>query len=187
MIETRSSLTIVSSKYNGRFRFSMDVDLLYSSPTLLLARGRPGRVIRRADASRESPYWSLEYLPLDRPYNIVSFFTPDGAIHQHFCNVLTSPQLADGVLSYVDLDLDVIVLPDGTHRVDDRDELERNARVLRYPPHLVSLAESAVRDLVRLVEERGHLFSCTRLDEAERLLLSLYAEHAAREGEPPSD
>lgn len=187
MIETSSSLTIVSSKYDGRFRFSMDVDLLYSSSSLLLARGRPGRVIRRADASSVSPYWSLEYLPLNRPYNIVSFFTPEGAIHQHFCNVLTSPRLTDGVLSYVDLDLDVVVLPDGTYRVEDREEFERNARALSYPPRIVSLAETAVRDLVRLVEEPGHLFSCTRFDEAERLLLSLYAEQAAHDGEPPSD
>ncbi len=187
MIETRSSLTIVSSKYDGRFRFSMDVDLLYSSSSLLLARGRPGRVIRRADASRVSPYWSLEYLPLDQPYNIVSFFTPEGAIHQHFCNVLTSPRLTDGVLSYVDLDLDVIVLPDGTHRVEDREEFEHNALALRYPSHIVRLAETAVRDLMRLVEERGHLFACTNIDEAEQLLLSLYAEQAAHKGVPPSD
>ena len=187
MIQTLSSLTIVSSKYDGRFRFSMDVDLLYGSSSLLLARGRPGRVIRRADESRVGPYWSLEYLPLDRPYNIVSFFTPDGAIHQHFCNVLTSPRLTDDVLSYVDLDLDVIVLPDGTYRVEDREEFERNARALCYPPRLVSLAEAAVGNLVRLVEEREHLFACTSLDEAERLLLSLYAEQAAHEREPPSD
>jgi hypothetical protein len=187
MIQTRSSLTIVSSKYDGRFRFSMDVDLLYSSPSLLLARGRPGRVIRRADESRVGPYWSLEYLPLDQPYNIVSFFTPDGAIHQHFCNVLTSPRLTEGVLSYVDLDLDVIVLPDGTYRVEDREEFERNAQALCYPPRLVSLAETAVRDLVRMVEKRGHLFTCTRLDDAERRLLSLYAEQLALEEEPQSD
>lgn len=187
MIESRSSLTIVASKYDGRFRFSMDVDLLYSSSSLLLACGRPGRVIRRADASRESPSWSLEYLPLDRPYNIVSFFTPEGTIQQHFCNVLTSARLTDGVLSYVDLDLDVIVLPDGTYRVEDNEEFERNARVLCYPPRIVSLAEAAVRDLVRMVEERGHLFSCTRFDAAERLLLSLYAGQTAHEGEPPSD
>ncbi len=179
MIDTRSILTIVSSKYDGQVRFSMDVDLLYASSSLLLARGQPGRAIRRSDGVRPSPYWSLEYLPLDRPYNIVSFFTRDGAIHHHFCNVLASPRLADGILSYVDLDLDVVVHPDGTYRIEDREQFEVHAQVMRYPPRLVELAESAVRDLVHLAEQRGHLFSCTRLDEAEQRLLSLYGEQAS--------
>ncbi|MDQ3327658.1 MAG: DUF402 domain-containing protein [Chloroflexota bacterium] len=176
MIDTPSRLTITSSKYDGEFRFSMDVDLLYASSSLLLARGQPGRVIRRSDGVRLSPYWSLEYLPLDRPYNIVSFFTRDGAIDHHFCNVLVSPRLENDVLSYIDLDLDVVVRPDGKYRVEDREQFEVNALVMRYPSDLVDLAQSALRDLVCLAEQRGHLFSCTRLDEAQQLLLSLYGE-----------
>ncbi|MBA2364399.1 MAG: DUF402 domain-containing protein, partial [Chloroflexia bacterium] len=89
------------------------------------------------------------------------------------------PRLADGILSYVDLDLDVVVHPDGTYRIEDREQFEVNAQVMRYPPRLVELAESAVRDLVHLAEQRRHLFSCTRLDEAEQRLLSLYGEQAS--------
>ncbi len=119
--------------------------------------------------------WSLEYLPLDKPYNIVSFCSPDGAIKRHFCNVLVEQALEGDTLSYVDLDLDLSVLPDGTYEVEDRDQFEQNAREMGYSQEVRSLALASLEELIGLARTRGHVFACTRLEEARELLLTLYA------------
>lgn len=173
-METRT-LTIVSRKYDGAFRFSLSVELLHRSTMTLLGIGRPGRTVRRWDGDRSSPYWSLEYLPLDRPYNIVSWYRADGSVEGHFCNVLAGQELADGTLSYVDLDLDVVVRPDGSYRVEDRDQFDRNAHAMGYPPELRALAHSALDELVALAEAGDHLFRCRSLEEGKVRLLELYA------------
>ena len=142
--------------------------------------GRPGRTIHRWDGVAASPYWSLEYLPLDRTYNIVSWFGPDGAVVRYFCNVLTGQRLEGGALSYVDLDLDLVVEPDGAWELQDEHEFGRNAALMGYPPEVQTLALSAVEELVGLARSGGHLFRCSNLDEARERLLALYAADGPR-------
>jgi protein associated with RNAse G/E len=168
-------LTIVSRKYDGAFRFATEVELLHRSPALLLGLGGPGRVVRRPWGVSRAAGWSLEYLPLDRPYNIISFFAPDGSLRRHFCNALTAARVEGSVLSYVDLDLDVVVRPDGSHVVEDREQFERNARAMGYPSGVRALALDAVARLGALAEGGGHLFGCRTLEEARARLLQLYA------------
>lgn len=200
----RQTISIVSRKYDGSYRFRLEVDLLYASASVLLGLGRPGRPMVREVGESAPDNWSLEYLPLDKPYNIVSVFDLEGALKHHFCNVITPPRLevrgqipmsvcsgsqssrqdhppdqtSHGTLSYIDLDLDVVVWPDGTYTVEDRDQFERNAVLMGYPSTLQELALGALDELTGMAMQGGHLFSRTRLDEARAQLLALYAERA---------
>lgn len=168
------TLHIVSRKYDGTFRFATNVEVLHSSCATILGLGAPGREVRRANGVKVRQDWSLEYLPLDKPYNIVSFFGPDGHLLYHFCNVLSLTRYTGSLLSYVDLDLDVVVQPDGSFALEDRDEFEANARRMNYPEDLVLLARDAAQRLEDMARQRGHVFGCSRLDEARALLLEMY-------------
>lgn len=171
---TCSTLTITSRKYDGTFRFTTEVAVLHRSPTVVLGLGAPGRVVRRAEGERVRHDWSLEYLPLDKPYNIVGFYDADGALLYHFCNALVPPDLDGGRMEYIDLDLDVVVRPDGSHSVEDRDQFEVNRERMVYPAEVASLALGAVAELEALAASQGHVFGCSRLDEARARLLELY-------------
>ena len=65
-------------------------------------------------------------------------------------NVAT-PSAYDGeTVRYIDLDLDVLVFPDGKTKVVDEDEfLEHSAR-MGYPPDVIEQARRAVDALVAL-------------------------------------
>lgn len=171
-------LTITSRKYDGSFSFSTEVSPLYVSHDLVLAVGQPGRRVRRRSTELTQDNWSLEYLPLDKPYNIVSFFDPSGAVQFHFCNVLAFPQLRGANLDYVDLDLDVRVLSDGRYVIEDRCQFEENAMAMGYPPRLRALALDALGDLTSLAEQGGHVLRCETLDEARDLLLAVHTREA---------
>lgn len=67
----------------------------------------------------------VEYYYTDRWYNIfVIYDRADGRIKGWYCNVGKPVEVRDGVVSYVDLALDLWVSANGTQTVLDEDEFE---------------------------------------------------------------
>lgn len=67
----------------------------------------------------------VEYYYTDRWYNIFAIYDrDDGALKGWYCNVGKPAVIEDGVVSYVDLALDLWVAVDGTQTVLDEEEFE---------------------------------------------------------------
>lgn len=67
-------------------------------------------------------------------------------------NVALPSTWRDGTLRFVDLDLDVIWLADGTVLIDDEDEFAEHRERFGYPPDLVERAWRAVGDVRGLID-----------------------------------
>ena len=102
---------------------------------------------------------SLEYYWLDRWYNIFRFAQADGSLRNYYCNVNVPPTFDGETLSYVDLDLDILVGPDFSYQILDVDDFERNAKLYGYPVEVQANARRAVDELVKLIETRAFPFS----------------------------
>ena len=98
-------------------------------------------------------YW------FNRWYNIFRFLKNDVSTRLWYCNISTPPKLEDGVLSYIDLDIDVLVQADFTYQVLDSDEFERNALVFGYPDEVRGEVQRAVADVTSLIEARQFPFT----------------------------
>jgi uncharacterized protein len=101
---------------------------------------------------------SIEYYWLDRWYNIFRFLKPNGELRNFYCNVNVPPTFDGRVLSYIDLDIDILVAPDLTYQIVDEDEFESNAARYNYPPKIRASAYLALTELVSLIEKRGFPF-----------------------------
>ncbi|HEV7798874.1 MAG TPA: DUF402 domain-containing protein, partial [Pyrinomonadaceae bacterium] len=102
---------------------------------------------------------SLEYYWLDRWYNVFRFAQPDGRLRNYYCNVNVPPTLAGDVLSYVDLDLDILVEPDFSQRILDLEDFESNIERYGYSAEVQANARQALDDLVRMIETRAFPFN----------------------------
>jgi protein associated with RNAse G/E len=101
---------------------------------------------------------TVEYYWLDRWYNVFRFLTDDGGTSLYYCNVSMPPALAADTLTYVDLDIDVLVQPDFTYRVLDMEEFEVNSARYGYSAEVKDNAESALRELTSLIASRQFPF-----------------------------
>ena len=101
---------------------------------------------------------STEYFWTDRWYSVFRFQTPDGRLLRFYCNINTPARLCDGVLSFVDLDVDVLVEPDFSYTVLDEDEFELHNELYAYPQSYRENVRRALDELLRLVETRGFPF-----------------------------
>ena len=102
---------------------------------------------------------STEYYWLDRWYNVFRFG------ERFYCNVSMPPSFDGQVLSYVDLDIDVLVKPDFSYQVLDLEDFEDNARALNYPLEVREKAHAALAELVGLIETRSFPFDGAQAGE----------------------
>lgn len=108
-------------------------------------------VIRPYTASYEF-YWK------NRWYNVFRFHQPEGELRNFYCNVNLPPVLNEDVLTYVDLDIDVLVAPDFDYQILDLDEFEENAAKHHYPAETIEKAQASLRELIRLIETKQFPF-----------------------------
>src|SRR5215510_4548403 len=101
---------------------------------------------------------STEYYWLDRWYNIFRFGDQSREFQNFYCNVGVPPVFDGHVLTYVDLDIDVLVKPDFSYQVLDLEDFEENARRYDYPLDVRQNAHSALAELIRLIKTRTFPF-----------------------------
>lgn len=153
-------VTINSRKFDGTRHRTWRANLESESESLLTFVGEFDEeirhphlgIIRRGTISHEY-YW------LDRWYSVFRFHEPGGELRNFYCNVNIPPVLENGVLDYVDLDIDVLVWPDFTYEIFDRDDFERNAIKYLYSKELIAQAEASLEQLITLIEGREFPFS----------------------------
>jgi len=101
--------------------------------------------ISRGTVSHEF-YWP------ERWYNVFRFHEPDGRFRNYYCNISMPPTFGDGVLDYVDLDIDVVVWEDRRYDILDRDDFERNTSKYGYPPELIQKVHESLDDLTTQID-----------------------------------
>jgi len=101
---------------------------------------------------------STEYYWLDRWYNIFRFSDHIGELKRFYCNVNTPPQFDGQFLSYIDLDIDVLVKPDLTYKILDIEDFDQNAKRYHYSDEIQANARRALEELTRLIETKSFPF-----------------------------
>ena len=100
----------------------------------------------------------VEYYWLDRWYNVLRFLNDDLSTRFFYCNVTTPPKLENELLTYVDLDIDILALPDLSYEVLDLDEFEANAGRYGYDEEIKLRSQAAVDELKSMIEARAFPF-----------------------------
>ncbi|HKC62623.1 MAG TPA: DUF402 domain-containing protein [Pyrinomonadaceae bacterium] len=102
---------------------------------------------------------SREYYWLDRWYNVFRFKEPTGALKSFYCNINAPPVFYKSSLSYIDLDMDILVAPDLSYTVLDEEEFARNILKYNYPLEIQRKSRLALEELISLIESRQFPFN----------------------------
>ena len=102
---------------------------------------------------------SREYFWLERWYSVFRFEESNGDLRNYYCNINLPPEFDGDKLDYVDLDIDIVVWPDGRVVTLDEDEFEENAAKLGYPPDIRQNTFNALDELRALIGKRGFPFN----------------------------
>lgn len=152
-------IEVRACKYDGLPHRTWSAELLRREGSLIVLDARfADEIVHDLLGTIASGTHSLEYYWLDRWYNIFRFAQPDGKLRNYYCNVNVPPTLDGETLSYVDLDLDILVEPDFSYRLLDVEDFDRNAKRYGYSVELQANARQAVDELVGMIETRAFPF-----------------------------
>lgn len=146
-------------KYDGTEHRRWEANLVEQQESLIVLEGVfEGEVDHHLMGRINSGTKSIEYYWRDRYYNVFRLTEPAGTFRSFYCNISTPAELTGGVLTYVDLDIDVLVEPDFSYRVIDLDDFEANVTQHSYPAEIQRRAHEALAQLISLIETRQFPF-----------------------------
>ena len=148
-------ITVNSRKYDGTIRRTWTCELIETNGSQLGLLGKFDTDITHPDLGHiKKGTLSYEYYWLDRWYNIFRFHEPSGKLRNYYCNINMPPTFENGVLDYVDLDIDVLIQPDLSFTILDREDFEKSAERFNYPSDLLTKVEQTLADLIGFIDKR---------------------------------
>ncbi|HEY0097834.1 MAG TPA: DUF402 domain-containing protein [Pyrinomonadaceae bacterium] len=157
--QARPPVTVHARKFDGRLHREWQAGLVRRVGSLVVVEGVFAEEIRHDQLGTIAPgTLSAEYYWTDRWYSVFRFHEPWGALRNYYCNI-NQPAKFDGhVLTFTDLDIDVLVAPDFSYRILDEEEFAANAALYGYPESVRESARHALAELLSLIERREHPF-----------------------------
>jgi protein associated with RNAse G/E len=157
---TNKTITVRTYKYDGTEHRSWHAQISRREASLIVLDAKFEEEIRHPLLGTVAPQTlSIEYYWLDRWYNIFRFIEPTGELRNFYCNINVPPVLQGNVLSYIDLDMDILVAPDFSYSILDEDEFLANAARFNYPLEVRHRSQEALQELVVLIERRDFPFN----------------------------
>ncbi|HET7558462.1 MAG TPA: DUF402 domain-containing protein [Limnochordia bacterium] len=118
---------------------------------------RPAFTERDGRRWQGSP-WQFTIAWRNEFFSVTTMFHDGGGLRGHYVNIATPAKLGNRELSFIDLDLDVIVRADLRYEVVDEDEFARHARELGYPQELIDGAQKGLERILERIEQRRSPF-----------------------------
>lgn len=152
-------VTVQARKFDGRLHREWRADLVTESVSLVIVEGVFEEEIRHPQLGLIAPGTrSTEYYWKDRWYSVFRFREPTGELRNYYCNINLPAEFDGHVLTFIDLDIDVLVAPDFTRRILDEDEFAANAARYLYPTSVRDAVPRALAELNEVIERRDYPF-----------------------------
>ena len=157
---TSKTIKVRVLKYDGTEYRHWNAKLVRCDGSLMVLNGEFDIEVQHSQLGRiPLGTRTVEYYWLDKWYNVFRFLGNTGETRLWYCNVNMAPIVEDSILTYVDLDIDVLVQADFSYQILDLDEFEHHARVLSYPQEVQDSAKNALAELISRVEGRQFPFN----------------------------
>lgn len=159
-MERGESVFVRSLKHDGSVHRSWRAQVARREGTLVVLDAFFENEVRHEILGTiEAGTLSEEFFWTDRWYSVFRFAEPGGLLRCFYCNVNTPARIEGDTLSFVDLDVDVLVRPDFSFDVLDEDEFEAHTELYHYPQEYRARVRQALGEIVRLVERRQFPFT----------------------------
>ncbi|HIW33934.1 MAG TPA: DUF402 domain-containing protein [Candidatus Paenibacillus intestinavium] len=155
----KKSVQIQAFKYPNRLHYEWEADLIELNEQYAMVACHAGRKFHHYTKQKQfiMPYPSIEIFFFEEWYTFSVSFRENGEM-MHYCNVAMPSRLDNGIISFVDLDLDYLQEPHEDWKVVDEDEFLHNQQTYNYPKALIDGAQLGLAKLQQLVAAKQFPF-----------------------------
>ncbi len=153
------TVRVDSLKFDGRLHRSWPARLVVRDGPLLVLEGVFETEVRHPLLGRiPAGTLSTEFYWTDRWYSVFRFREAAGGLRNYYCNVNRPSLVEEELITFVDLDFDVLVAPDLSYSILDAEEFETNTARYGYPADFRTGAVGALSELISLIRGRRFPF-----------------------------
>ena len=154
-------ITVKALKYGDRPHYEWTTNVLELTDSYVFVLSEKGRKLLHH--TKQSVFtvdnWTIEFFSFDSWFT-VSADVIGGEIQQYYCNINEPARKSGNVVTFVDLDLD-LVYRDGEWKVVDEDEFAGNAIKYGYPEETIWRARQELKNLQDRIANKKFPFDGT--------------------------
>ncbi|MHB8647084.1 MAG: DUF402 domain-containing protein [Thermomicrobiales bacterium] len=147
----KARVALYHARTGARPRFSYPVQVLRWQSCHVIVSGVFGQEIAGRSPIFQPGDRTAEFFWRDRWWNVIAGYdAASGDLRGYYCNVARTPRWQrepEPVITYADLDLDLVVFPNGRVELHDEDEFADYAARYSYPARTVERARRTVDEL----------------------------------------
>ena len=147
-IRVGDRLTIHCYKHNGMLEHTSDEAIvLEDNDEMLICGNGKTRITEKDGRSYMTNEPAVLFFYKNHWFNIIGQLKKYGLFY--YCNIATPYLIDDGIIKYIDYDLDLRVFPDGGFKILDRNEYNYHKKLMHYPKETDMILK---RELTELIE-----------------------------------
>lgn len=163
-IKTGANLIIHCYKHNGKIHRAWDETMILEiNPDGLVCANNHTKVTESDGRVHQTNELAILFFYHHHWFNVIAQLKPKGLFY--YCNIATPYLIDDGIIKYIDYDLDLRVFPDGRYRVLDRNEYNYHRKMMRYPPEIDLILKQELTTLIQMKKNHRGPFDKTIIDK----------------------
>lgn len=157
-------VTVHKKKFDGSESSRFQAEVVESPQPGWIATFSDSSVHTSSKANR--PPYRICFLSTTKMLTASFSFTREGAFQEAQCDVAMPATMDGDTITFVDLELDLVIRADGSHYLRDFPEFADHRERMGYTPEMVGGAHSALLKALRLYRKRAFPF-----DDSARAIL----------------
>ncbi len=147
---TKENIKILGLKYPNIPHYEWQAKILEKTKDSVIVLSTPGNYIHHTKGQTlKYPAHSIEYYSYVN-WNTVTLNVINGEIIDYYCNIALPSKLNENLLTFVDLDIDIIYKKETGWKVIDVDEFLINSRKYQYPK---AIKERTIKETRKLLDK----------------------------------
>ena len=171
-LKVGSMLKIHCYKHNGKIhRTWNDAIVLDDTDEYLVCGNHKTKVTEKDGTPHNTKNPAVLFFYKNNWFNVFATLKKTGIFHK--CNIATPYLIDDGIIKFIDYDLDLKVFPDGGFRVLDRNEYKYHKKIMKYSEDLDKILQFELTNLINIKRAEEGPFDKKKIENYYQKYLSI--------------
>ena len=171
-LKVGSMLKIHCYKHNGRIHRTWNDAIVLDDKEEYLVCGNHKTTVTEKDGTiHKTKEPAVLFFYKKNWFNVFAQLKKPGLFYK--CNIATPYLIDDGIIKFIDYDLDLKVFPDGGFRVLDRNEYKYHKKIMKYSEDLDRILQAELTNLINLKRAEEGPFNKKQVEKYYQKYLSI--------------
>lgn len=178
-IKIGDTLVIHCYKHNGMIHKSWKLAYVLDIKEDYIVLGNENVLVTKQDGRTwHTKEPAIMFFYKKRWFNIIAQLKPNGIFY--YCNIASPYVIDDGIIKYIDYDLDLRVFNDGAFKILDRNEYNYHKKLMKYPREINFIIKNELSSLIEMKKASVFPFNVETVEYYYNIFKKIISEKSKR-------